>query len=172
VQDRAMIGMRGLPVVRDHGEELRMTTPHLTTEATAQPPIVLSADDYERLSALAHAASARMPEVADRLADEIGRAQVLAKGERQPDVVCMNSQVEFRDDTTGKVHVVTLVYPEAADISQRKISVLTPVGTALVGLRAGHSIRWEGRDGDLRSLTVLSVRGPQPTDLRCEISAA
>jgi regulator of nucleoside diphosphate kinase len=53
---------------------------------------------------------------------------------------------------------VTLVYPEHADISQRKISVLTPVGTALIGLQTGHSITWKTLGGEVRQLTVLSVR--------------
>ena len=66
----------------------------------------------------------------------------------------MNSEVEFRDNTTGKVHKVLLVYPEEADISERRISVLTPVGTALLGLRTGDSITWETPGGDLRQLTV------------------
>jgi regulator of nucleoside diphosphate kinase len=70
----------------------------------------------------------------------------------------MNSKVEFRDDTTGKVKMVTLVYPDQADISQGKVSVLTPVGTALIGLRAGDSITWEAPNGQGRQLTVLSVR--------------
>ena len=100
-----------------------------------------------------------MPDLADELADEIGRAHVLAKGKHPQHIVCMNSEVEFRDDTTGKVQKVTLVYPEEADISQRKVSVLTPVGTALIGLRNGHSITWETPNGEVRQLTVLSVRG-------------
>jgi regulator of nucleoside diphosphate kinase len=70
----------------------------------------------------------------------------------------MNSEVEFRDDATGKVQKMTLVYPGEADISERRISVLTPVGTALIGLPAGQSITWEAPNGDLRRLTVLSVR--------------
>src|SRR4249920_86056 len=86
-----------------------------------KPTIILAAEDYERLSLLAHAARKRMPDLADELADEIGRAHVLAKGKRPQDIVCMNSEVEFRDDTTGKIQRVTLVYPEDADISQRKI---------------------------------------------------
>ena len=101
-----------------------------------------------------------MPDLADELAEEIGRARVLAKGEHPQHIVCMNSEVEFRDDTTSKVQKVTLVYPEEADISQRKISVLTPVGTALIGLGDRDSITWETPNGELRQLTVLSVQGP------------
>jgi regulator of nucleoside diphosphate kinase len=126
----------------------------------AKPTIVLSAEDYERLSALAHAARKRMPDLADGLADEIERANVLAKGKHPLHIVCMNSEVEFRDDTTGKVQRVTLVYPGEADISQRKVSVLTPVGTALIGLQTGHSITWEAPNGEPRQLTVLLVREP------------
>jgi regulator of nucleoside diphosphate kinase len=138
-----------------------MTIANVMTRASrAKPTIILSAEDYERLSALAQAARKRMPDLADDLADEIGRAHVLPKGKHPHQIVCMNSEVEFRDDTTGKVQTVTLVYPEEADISQRKVSVLTPVGTALIGLQTGHSIMWEAPNGELRRLTVLSVREP------------
>jgi regulator of nucleoside diphosphate kinase len=126
------------------------------------PAIVLSNDDFERLSALAHAARNNIPHLAEELADEIERAHVLAKGEQAQDIVCMNSEVEFRDDTTGKLQTVTLVYPEEADISKRKISILTPVGTALIGVRKGHSITWETPNGAVRQLTVLAVRKPRP----------
>jgi regulator of nucleoside diphosphate kinase len=131
-----------------------MTIDNVMTESRAKPAVILLAEDYERLSALAHAARKRMPDLADELADEIGRAQVLAKGKHPQHIVCMNSEVEFRDDTTG------LVYPEEADISQRKLSVLTPVGTALIGLRTGHSMTWQAPNGALRQLTVVSVREP------------
>lgn len=126
-------------------------------ENRAKPRITLSAEDYQRLSALADAASSRMPDLAADLAEEIGRARVLAKGRHSEHIVRMNSKVEFRDDTTGKVQKVILVYPGEADISLGKVSVLTPVGTALIGLRSGHSITWETPTGQERRLTVLSV---------------
>ena len=137
-----------------------MTIDNVMTESRAKPAVILLAEDYERLSALAHAARKRMPDLADELADEIGRAQVLAKGKHPQHIVCMNSEVEFRDERTGKVQILTLVYPEEADMSQRKLSVLTPVGTALIGLRTGHSMTWQAPNGALRQLTVVSVREP------------
>jgi regulator of nucleoside diphosphate kinase len=70
----------------------------------------------------------------------------------------MGCEVAFRDETTGKVQTVTLVYPGEADIAQGKVSVLTPIGTALIGLAAGQSITWETRTGGVRRLTVLKVR--------------
>jgi regulator of nucleoside diphosphate kinase len=121
-----------------------------------KPRITLMAKDYERLLLLARAVAVRMPEVASILAEELDRAHVLADQDSGRSV-CMGSVVEFRDDTTGKVQTVTLVYPGDADISQRKISVLTPVGTALIGLGAGDCITWETRTGESRQLTVLKV---------------
>jgi regulator of nucleoside diphosphate kinase len=135
----------------------------MTRGSHARPAVTLSVEDYERLSVLAHAARKHMPDLADELAEEIGRARVLARGKHPQHIVSMNSEVEFRDDTTGRIQTVTLVYPEDADISQRKISVLTPVGTALIGVRNGHSITWETPNGEVRQLTVLSVREPQPS---------
>lgn len=128
----------------------------------SKPRITLSAEDYERLSVLARAARSRMPDLADGLAEELERARVLTKGRQSERIVCMGSDVEFRDNTTGKVRQITLVYPEEADISQGKLSVLTPVGTALIGLPAGQSIVWETRSGESRRLTVLRVRGSRP----------
>jgi len=132
-----------------------------TKGSRAKPTITLSAHDYERLSTLAHAARNRMPDLADELAEELGRAHVLASGKCPQNTVCMNSEVEFRDEATGRVQQVTLVYPEEADISQRKISVLTPIGTALIGLAIGKSITWETPTGEVRRLTVLAVREPK-----------
>ena len=140
-----------------------MTTENAAAaKSRAHPRITLSADDYERLSALAHIARNKMPDLAADLAEELGRAQILAKGKHPKHIVRMNSEVEFRDNTTGKVRKVVLVYPEEADISRDKISVLTPVGTALIGLQAGQSITWETPSGEVRQLTVLAVRDHHP----------
>jgi regulator of nucleoside diphosphate kinase len=141
-----------------------MTMTQRKPGATGQlkPRITLTAQDHEKLSILARAAAHTMPDVAAVLTEELDRAHVLAKGRYPEHTVCMGCEVEFRDDTTGKVQAVTLVYPDEADISKGKISVLTPIGTALIGLRAGHSITWETRTGDLRRLTVLQAREPQP----------
>ncbi|WP_249141098.1 nucleoside diphosphate kinase regulator [Bradyrhizobium manausense] len=125
-----------------------------------KPPITLTVNDYERLSMLARAAENRMPDVSSVLTEELERAHVLADG-RPEHTVCMGSEVQFRDDSSGSVQTVTLVYPGDADISQGRISVLTPVGSALIGLSTGNSITWETRTGDLRRLTVLHVREPQ-----------
>ena len=120
------------------------------------PAIKLTADDRGRLERLAHASSALFPETSDYLAHEVDRAQVATSEERN--FVCMGSEVQFRDDSTGQVRRVTVVYPDQADISAGRISVLTPIGAALIGLSTGQSIEWRTPAGDERSLTVLWVQ--------------
>jgi regulator of nucleoside diphosphate kinase len=145
-----------------------------TTDAETtylKPQLILLAQDYERLSILARAAMNKMPELAEGLSEELERAHVVDKGQHPQQVVCMGCNVEFRNDTTGKIQNVTLVYPAQADISQGKISVLTPVGTALIGLRVGQSITWDTRTGETRRLTVLEVRGPQMEQHRLQSDA-
>lgn len=130
------------------------------TSGGAKPRIVLTAADHDKLTVLADAASSTMPDVAAALADELDRAQVLATGRHAVGTVAMGCEVDFRDDVTGKVQTVTLVYPSEADISQGRISVLTPIGTALIGLPVGKSIDWITRNGESKRLTVLQVRTP------------
>lgn len=138
-----------------------MTNEKINTTRHDKPAIMLSAGDYSRLSALAHAARNRLPGLASELAEEVSRARVLGRDETADNFVGMNDDVRFRDDVTGRIRQVRLVYPDEADISQGKISVMTPVGTALIGLQTGRSITWETPSGEARQLTVLSVRKPE-----------
>jgi regulator of nucleoside diphosphate kinase len=117
--------------------------------------------DRERLARLANASMDRFPETADYLAREVERAEILAPDRVSEGLVTMGSRVEFRDDVTGQVRRVVLVYPEDADVTAGRISVLTPVGAALIGLSKNQSIDWETPAGERRSLTVLSVQ-PAP----------
>lgn len=123
------------------------------------PKIVVTAADHARLTVLARAAINRMPDLSRSLSDELDIAEIVP-GRRPQGVVCMGSDVEFRDDISGKIRRVTLVYPDAADISARRVSVLTPVGTALLGTRTGDCVEWETPSGEWRSLTIVDVREP------------
>jgi regulator of nucleoside diphosphate kinase len=144
--------------------EIEMTTKKTADVARShlKPEIILSAKDYDRLSTLARAVRHRLPDLAAELAEEVGRAHVLGQDQIAGRAVGMNDDVQFRDHTTGRIRKITLVYPDEADITQGKISVVTPVGTALIGLRIGHTITWETPRGETRQLTVLSVRKPHP----------
>jgi len=129
----------------------------MSTTAIFVPPIVLANNDYDRLSAIANSACRRENAIGYFLAEEITRARIVAPAEVAPSVVTMNSQVEFMDDQTGQVRRMKLVYPEHADILHDRISVLTPVGAALIGLSEGQSMQWKTRQGKSKSLTVLKV---------------
>lgn len=100
----------------------------------------------------------RAPEVASFLSDELDRVQIVRGGTAEGDFARMGSRVDFRDNSTGRMQSVTLVYPGDADIAQGKVSILTPIGAALIGLSKGQSIDWATRTGEIRRLTVLEVR--------------
>lgn len=126
--------------------------------AVQKPALLLSAEDHDRLMGLARAVAARHPLVqGERLLDELYRADVVPDSWMPPDVVRMGAYVEYRDDGVGRVRQIQLVYPDRADISMGRISVLSPVGTALIGLAEGKSIIWTTRSGRPRRLTVLRV---------------
>ena len=127
---------------------------------TELPPIRIRQTDSERLAQLAEAAAGTSPATAEFLAREIERATVVPDTAPLAGIVGMESEVTFRDDVTGLQKQVTLVYPKSADIEAGRISVLTPIGAALIGLAVGQAISFETPSGELRSLTVLEVHGP------------
>jgi len=100
--------------------------------------------------------SGHTAEAADDLNYELDRAKVVGDELVPADTVRMGSTVTFRQDG-GERRTVTLVYPEHADPDSGRLSVLTPIGTALLGLRAGQSLRWVFRDGSASLVSVLSV---------------
>ena len=121
------------------------------------PPITLNTVDAERLLHLADVARRRLPSTAAFLTREVERANVVSPSRMLSGVAAMGSVVEFRDDATGQVRRVTLAYPHEADLAVGRISVLTPIGAALIGLSVSQSIEWETPYGEKRSLTVLRV---------------
>ena len=129
------------------------------------PRILISKAEEMRLTRIATAASQRVPEVAAALLSELERADVLPETAMPADVVRIGSIIEFEVDD-GRRLKVQLVLPENADINVARISVLTPVGAALIGLSPGQAMEWSGNDGKERLLTVLTVSRPDPTDCK------
>ena len=95
-------------------------------------------------------------EYLDSLDVELSRGKVVAPKEVPPDVVTMNSRVRLVDLDTHEEMVYTLVFPQEADITQSKISVLAPIGTAMLGYRVGDTFTWQVPDG-VRRLQVKQV---------------
>lgn len=134
-----------------------MTT---TSHNDLNPEIVLGAADHRQLNVLAMAGLNHTPDQSDDLLHELERARVVADGTVPEDIVRMGSTVRYRTDS-GQEPQVTLVYPVDADIAEGRISVMTPVGTALIGLRVGQSITWRDRANKRHMLTVLAVSQPE-----------
>lgn len=121
--------------------------------------IFLSNVDHARLTALLKSPTLRQgPDkgLLSELAGEVERAVIVEPEQMPPDVVTMNSKVRVRDQETGEESEYTLVFPHAADISKGRISILAPIGTAILGYRAGDVIHWQV-PGGTRVIQVISV---------------
>jgi regulator of nucleoside diphosphate kinase len=92
----------------------------------------------------------------DRLEGELDRAEVVNPTDIPRDVVTMRSRVRLKDLDNGKEMVYSLVFPSEADVDEGKVSVLAPVGTAMIGYRVGDVIEWEVPSG-LRRLKVEEI---------------
>lgn len=126
----------------------------------SRPPIVVTSEDHQKLTRIAAGAVDTMPELAAELSLELDRARILPQGRSSGEHVRVGSEVRFRDETAGKETTVTLVWPEDADIAANRISVVTPIGVALIGMAGGRSIDWTTRSGDIKRLTVMTVNDP------------
>ncbi|MEZ5903668.1 MAG: nucleoside diphosphate kinase regulator, partial [Geminicoccaceae bacterium] len=102
----------------------------------AKPVITLTQSDHDSLTGMARTTRG---EVAEQLFEELERARVVPDHKLRPGIVRMGSTLRFSTDS-GESREVTLVYPGEADIAAGKVSVLTPIGAALIGLAAGQSI--------------------------------
>lgn len=119
--------------------------------------VVISAGDKARIENCIEKAS---PDSVELLLNELDTARIVADEQLPPDVVTMGSQVEFRDMDSGQSSLCTLVFPHQADLSRQHISILAPVGAALIGLKKGETIEWPMPGGRLRKLEVISVQHP------------
>lgn len=128
----------------------------MVTRTRSVPGIVVSSADYERLTDLAGASLERLPEVAQELLDEMERAKIVDEAKLPTDVVRMGSTVTFTSDD-GHTRTLKLVWPVDESLDEHRISVMTPVGAALIGLGIGQSISWTARDGKPHRLTVTKV---------------
>lgn len=125
------------------------------------PKLMMTESDFQKISALV---MSTQTEISEMLEEELGRAAVVPSDQLPKDVVTMNSTVSFSDLDSGKKSVVTLVYPHEANIEENKVSILAPVGAALIGLRVGQIINWPLPQGKERRIKVESVLSQPETD--------
>ncbi len=119
------------------------------------PPVVISQSDHDRLTRLVLAFAEIAPEVSDYLSRELDRAKTVAA--TGPEIVRMGSWVRYLDEVTAREQEVQLVFPPEADISARKISIMTPIGVTIIGLAVGKSITFYTPDGKARNLTIVGI---------------
>lgn len=115
--------------------------------------------DLERLEGFINTVnrrSSRDGRYLEELEEELMKAEVVAPAGIPPDVITMNSQVCLQDMDTGEDLVYTLVFPGDADLECGKISVLAPIGTAMIGYRTGDCITWRV-PGGIKKLRVKSI---------------
>ncbi|CTP90985.1 nucleoside diphosphate kinase regulator [Xanthomonas translucens pv. arrhenatheri] len=122
------------------------------------PSLIVSSHDLARLEALLESPALQQHPAALALGEELGRATVLAPEQIPADIVAMHSRVECEDELQGERHQLTLVYPHEADAAQDRVSVLAPVGSALLGLAVGQSIDWQAPGGRPLRLRVIAVQ--------------
>ena len=122
--------------------------------------IVVSRQDANRLRSLVAAERAQRGQDREHLADlehELDRANVVEGQVLPGDCIAVSSTVRVRDLDSGVAHSYTLVWPSHADAAKRRISVLAPMGTALLGCRAGDRVEWQ-MPGGLVRLIIEEVR--------------
>ena len=122
---------------------------------TTAPSIIITKPDLQRLERLLDSLDDYGP-AAEALEQELSRAQVVERSELPAGVVSMNSRVHCRDEGSGKDYRLTLVYPQDAG-KEGTVSVLAPVGTALLGMTVGQHIDWPTPSGKVLKLTLLEV---------------
>ncbi|NWA27257.1 nucleoside diphosphate kinase regulator [Pseudomonas gingeri] len=121
------------------------------------PSIILTRLDVQRLERLIDSLDDTLPGVI-ALQTELDRAESVVGHEEVPaGVVTMNSRVHCREESSGKDYHLTLVYPQDANADEGRISILAPVGSALLGLQVGQHIDWPAPGGKILKLNLLEV---------------
>jgi len=131
-------------------------TPH------SLPRLRLTTADHERLRLLVDTAIQSQPRLRETLAPlkaELARAEVLAQADIPPNVVVMGATVQIEDKESGELDTYTLVYPEQADGAEGRLSILAPIGMAIIGFAEGDSFIWR-TPGGTRQLYISKVIQP------------
>jgi len=120
--------------------------------------------DRERLYSIINnhrSASPRIKAQIERLEEELEKAVIVEPENIPADVVTMNTKLRLRDEQSGDERILSLVFPSDADLEKNRISVLAPVGTALLGYRVGDIIEWEVPSGTKTFRIVETIYQPE-----------
>ena len=155
VSDALLINASRTPLPASGVLFLRRTDNGVVLTMNTAPAITLTRPDVQRLERLIASLDEDTPGI-EALQGELDRAEVLEAEQIPAGVVTMNSRVHCREDISGQDYHLTLVYPKDAG-AQGTVSILAPVGSALIGLRVGQHIDWPTPQGKSLSLQLLAV---------------
>ncbi|MGZ8511463.1 MAG: GreA/GreB family elongation factor [Chitinophagaceae bacterium] len=137
----------------------------LKTNTTAtKSKVILLREDYDLLNA--YFQSGRPTPVVNEkqnfksLSEELSKATILTKNKFPEDVIRLNSTAIIKDTDTNRVITVTIVMPEQADVKKNKVSVLAPVGTALIGFKKGQQVVWPVPSGTKKFMIMEVYNSP------------
>lgn len=134
-----------------------MPTATLTTPASS--PVILLKNDYDILNGYVknlQGMQVNEKENFGKLYQELKKAQIVTAENFPGDVVRLDSTVVIRDIKTSRDMTITIVLPQKADIKQKKVSVLAPIGTALIGFRKGQTVSWQVPSGN-KDFKIMEV---------------
>ena len=122
-----------------------------------RPEITISSLDSIRLFKLIESLPTKKMVGISELEEELARANIVEPTEVPPTIVTMNSTVKFTVESSRDEFMMTLVYPKDLDLSGDKISILAPVGSALLGLSQGDEIEWPKPGGGLIKIKIKEI---------------
>ena len=131
-------------------------TPSIQTQTQASPTVYVTEADFEILSNLAEASAGRAPG-GRLLAEEMARALIVEPDEAPGPFARIGSTLRYQDLSNGQDRRVRLSLPRDASIDDHRVSVLSPVGAALIGMTAGQTFLWTDAEGRARGVRVVSV---------------
>ena len=120
---------------------------------------VLRKDDYEILISCLNSMYGRAAfdrQNAEELKNELKKAKLVNEADFPSDVVRLNSKVKIKAEKKDEMMELMIVTPDKADIKKRKISIMAPLGTALIGFRQGQKVEWQGPSGK-KFFTIMEV---------------
>ena len=122
-----------------------------------RPDLIVTTHNVRRLEDLLQSPELQDSPMAQLLEQELARARVVEDDRIPADVVTMNSRVVCQDEDSGARHELELVYPHESDLERHRVSVLAPVGAALLGLAVGNTIAWPMPGGRTARVRVVSL---------------
>ncbi len=123
--------------------------------------IIVNSRDYTKLTGLISIKPGSSDSEYRELSEELKNAVLIEPEKMPPDVITMNSKVRFKDIEESEDYIFSLVYPEDADTSKGKLSILAPIGIALLGYRVGDEVKWKVPAGEKTFLVEEILYQPE-----------